>query len=182
MLDNENTNAKLSIGQFTSFKDHNGNGFRLHSDRLSDCIVHIWVFLIHHLPFGICFHSDIAWECQESTHFWPWWKVNSGVFVQPATHQAARQICPALQGKEWETDGSIESREIEVGQDVLKGDKQWKSKVEEIFSSRVRTVPLSNYHDFFHWFVKGDYLMYRNFHWGLWAFALFGRNYMSFQD
>lgn len=95
----------------------------------------------HHLPVGVCFHSKISWECQESTCLWPWWKVNSAVLVQPATHQAPRQICPALQGKEWKTDGSTESWEKEVGQDVLKGDKQWGRKVEgRQQPSRLRTV------------------------------------------
>lgn len=61
--------------------------------------------------------------------------MNSAVLVQPATHRAPRQICPALQGEEWKTDGIAES--WEAGQDVLQGDKQWRSKVEEISSLQI---------------------------------------------
>lgn len=84
------------------------------------------------------------------------WTPNPAVLVQPATHQAPHQICPALQGEEWKTDGGAESWEIEVGQDVLKGDKQ-------TLNSGVRTLLLSSVDPW------REIISWRSFQWGLLA-------------
>lgn len=102
-----------------------GNKLRLHSDVCSDVSEVIGVHLL-------------SGSARVYTFLDPGgkWTPSPAVLVQRATHWAAHQSCAALQGKEWETDGSTENWELEVGQDVLKGDKQWIGKVQKnyIFS------------------------------------------------